>query len=516
MATQDQFLDTIKKGYSFKGENVKIGRALLDGKLVEGADIFLPLKTMNRHGLICGAAGTGKTKTLQLLAECLSESSVPVLLMDIKGDLSGIAMPGELTENIAERSKTVGLEYKPTPFPTEFLSLSNRNGVKLRATVTEFGPILLSKILSLNEADTSVVNLVFKYCDDHKLPLLDLKDFIRVLQHLSSDKGQTETQKSYGVIPKAAMDGILHKVVQLQQQGADKFFGEKSFEVQDLMRISNDGRGIVSILRLTDLQDKPQLFSTFILQMLAELYASSPDQADLQKPRLVMFIDEAHLIFQEANPVLLQQIETIMKLMRSKGIGIFLITRNPLDLPAKVLMQLGMKVQHAMPAITASDKQSVKQTAENYLRSEFYKADELLTQLGTGEALVTLLNEKGTPTPLAHVMFRPPRSRLDVLKDEEIERLTSTSRLVSKYNQEIDAESAYEILNYKLDEAAERSTATGSETKKTKDRRNSADKSAWEDPLVQSAAKTPAGMISRGLLGALGLGGRSKKIKTDN
>ena len=339
MPDKDAFLSAINSGYQFKGEAVTIGRAMLNGEVVEGAEIKLPLKTMNRHGLIAGATGTGKTKTLQLISEALSNASVPVLLMDIKGDLSGIAAPGTSNDKIQERCKLLGIQYTPSACPVELLTLSNQKGVRLRATVSEFGPVLLSKILGLNDTQGGLVAMIFKYCDDSKLPLIDLKDFIKVLQFVS-DEGKAELEKNYGKISTTSTGTILRKVIELQQQGADVFFGEKSFEVDDLMRISSDGRGMVSVLRVTDLQDRPKLFSTFMLQLLAELYATCPEEGDADKPKLVIFIDEAHLIFQEASEALLQQIETVVKLIRPKGIGIFFCTQNPMDVPSSVLAQL--------------------------------------------------------------------------------------------------------------------------------------------------------------------------------
>jgi len=414
MAKQDQFLQTVKEGYNFKGDTIKIGRAVLDGKPVEAADVILPLKTFNRHGLIAGATGTGKTKSLQMISEGLSEASVSVLLLDIKGDLSGIAAAGTINDKVSERSKLVGIDYKPKAYPVELLTLSkNKNGIQLRATVSEFGPVLLSKILELNDTQGSIVALIFKYCDDNKLPLLDLKDFIKVLQYVTAE-GKADIEKSYGKISTTSTGTILRKVIELQQQGADDFFGEKSFEVEDLMRISDDGRGMISIVRVAELQDRPKMFSTFMLQMLAELYASSPEEGDLDKPKLVIFIDEAHLIFKEASKVLMDQIETVIKLIRSKGIGVFFCTQNPMDVPQSILAQLGMKVQHALRAFTAVDRKAIKQAAENYPETSFYKTEDIITQLGIGEALVTALNEKGIPTPLVHVLMAPPRSRMDV------------------------------------------------------------------------------------------------------
>ena len=500
-----KFLDTIKNGYTFKGDSAKIGVGMLNGEVVPGADIVLPLKTMNRHGLIAGATGTGKTKTLQVLAECLSDASVPVLLMDIKGDLSGIGAGGTVNDKITDRYQKLGLAYQPAAYPVEFLTLSNQKGVRLRATVSEFGPVLLSKILDLNDTQEGLVALIFKYCDDSKLPLLDLKDFIKVLQYISNE-GKSEIEKTYGKIATTSTGTILRKVVELQQQGADVFFGEKSFEVADLMRIADDGRGMVSVLRVTDLQDKPKLFSTFMLQLLAELYASCPEEGDLDKPKLVMFIDEAHLIFQEASDALLQQIETIVKLIRSKGIGIFFCTQNPMDVPASVLAQLGLKVQHALRAFTAADRKVIKQTAENYPETTFYKTEDLITQLGIGEALITMLNEKGIPTPLAHTMLLAPRSRMDILTDAEIDAIAGSSKIVKKYNGITDSNSAYEMLTAKLDEAAQK-TAEEKETKKP----GKAEPGFFDNPIVKQVGRTAASVITRGLLGALGLGGRSKR-----
>jgi hypothetical protein len=355
--------------------------------------------------------------------------------------------------------------------------------------------------------------MIFKYCDDNKLPQLDLKDFIKVLQFVS-DEGKASMEKEYGKISTTSTGTILRKVIELQQQGADVFFGEKSFDVDDLLRISDDGRGMISIVRVTDLQDRPKLFSTFMLQLLAELYATCPEEGDMDKPKLVMFIDEAHLIFQEANEALLQQIETIIKLIRSKGIGIYFCTQNPMDVPASVLAQLGLKVQHALRAFTAADRKVIKQTAENYPETDFYKTEDLITQLGTGEALVTILNEKGIPTPLAHCMIRPPQSRMDILTDAEIDGLVSRSKIAARYNEVIDSKSAYEILTEKLEEAAERDAVKKQkEAEEKEEKKTSAKKENgfFDDPTVKSMTRTAGNTIVRTLLGVLGLGGRSKR-----
>ena len=508
MADSAKFLQAVKDGYAFKGESIRVGSAMLNGEVVSGADITMPLKTMNRHGLIAGATGTGKTKTLQMFAEGLSDASVPVLLMDIKGDLSGIAAEGTINDKLKERYQKLNLEFKPAAYPVELLTLSNQKGTRLRATVSEFGPVLLSKILGLNDTQGGFVAMIFKYCDDSKLPLLDLKDFTKVLQYIS-DEGKADLEKTYGKISTTSTGTILRKVIELQQQGADVFFGEKSFEVDDLMRINSDGRGMVSIVRVTDLQDRPKLFSTFMLQLLAELYATCPEEGDLDKPKLVIFIDEAHLIFQDATEALLQQIETIVKLIRSKGIGIYFCTQNPMDVPASVLAQLGLKVQHALRAFTAADRKVIKQTAENYPETTFYKTEDLITQLGIGEALLTMLNEKGIPTPLVHCMMCSPRSRMDVLTDAEIDALVSKSKLNAKYNQVIDSQSAYEILTDKLHQAAEK--AVQQNDQKQSGTTGKKEEGFFDNPIVKSMTRTAGNTIVRSLLGSLGLGGRSRK-----
>ena len=508
MANKEAFVEAMKKGYTFKGETIKIGAGMLDGEVIPEAEIFLPLSTMNRHGLIAGATGGGKTKSFQMIAEGLSDASVPCLLMDIKGDLSGLAAEATTNDKIEARYQKLNMEFKPASYPVDLLSLSGQKGARLRATVSEFGPTLITKILGLNDTQGGVVAMIFKYCDDNKFPLLDLKDFTKVLQYVGNE-GKKELQESYGNISTTSTGTILRKVIELQQQGADQFFGERSFEVDDLMRINNDGRGMISILRVTDLQDRPKLFSTFMLQMLAELYATMPEEGDIDKPKLIIFIDEAHLIFQEATKALLDQINTVVKLIRSKGIGIYFCTQNPMDVPPAVLGQLGLKIQHSLRAFTANDRAVIKQTAQNYPTTEFYKTEDLITQLGIGEALVTLLNEKGIPTPLAHVMMCTPRSRMDVLTEGEIDNIVSKSRLVAKYNQVIDSNSAYEILTAKLEEAAANPPVAAS-SKAVKPEKSALEK-VTDNTIVKSMMRQAGNTIVRSLLGSLGLGGRTRK-----
>ena len=452
MSTKESFIKEIQEGYASKGESISMGAALLQNEVISEALVKIPLKTLNRHGLIAGATGTGKTKTIQVFSEQLSSFGIPVLMMDIKGDFSGIAAEGEEKSFITERHQKIDIPYTKQAFPVELLTLSDQNGVRLRATVTEFGPVLFSRILDLNDTQAGVVAVIFKYCDDKSLPLLDLKDIKKVLNYIT-EEGKDEISEEYGKISTATTGTILRKIIELEQQGGDIFFGEKSFEIDDLLRIDENGKGYINILRLTDIQDKPKLFSTFMLSLLSEIYQQMPEKGDADQPELVLFIDEAHLIFNEASKTLLNQIETIIKLIRSKGIGVYFITQNPMDIPKGVLAQLGLKIQHALRAFTADDRQAIKQTADNYPTSTYYKTDEVLTSLGIGEAFITALNEKGIPTPLAATMLRAPMSRMDILTDDEIETINSNSKLVKKYAEELDRESAYELLNKKIEEA---------------------------------------------------------------
>lgn len=383
------------------------------------------------------------------MAEQLSEKGVPVLLMDIKGDLSGMAMPGKETESIAGRHARIGIPYSVKGFPVELMTISKQNGVRLRATVSEFGPVLLSRILDLNDAQAGIISVIFKFCDDNGLPLLDLKDLKSVIRYATSE-GREEFEKEYGRISSASTGVILRKVLELEQQDADLFFGELSLEISDLLRKDKNGNAFINIVRVTDIQNRPKLFSTFMLCLLAEIYDVMPEIGDREKPELVIFIEEAHLIFNRAGKTLLNEIEIIVKLIRSKGIGVFFVTQNPTDIPNSVLAQLGLKIQHALRAFTAADRQAIRLAAENFPLSDYYKTDMVLTSLGTGEALVTALNEKGIPTPLAVTMVRAPMSRMDILSPEEIAEINNSSELVRKYERVIDRDSAYEILGRKI------------------------------------------------------------------
>lgn len=487
-----------------------LGTAMLDQEPVNNLPVKMPLKTFNRHGLIAGATGTGKTKSLQVLSEGLSDVGVPVLLMDIKGDLSGLSQQGKPHRKIDERHEHIGAPWQQSSYPVEFLSISESKGVKMRATVSEFGPVLLGKILGLNDIQSGVVSLIFKYCDDHQLPLLDLKDFRVALRYLSNE-GKSEIEKEYGRISGASVGAILRKIVEIEEQGADLFFGEPSFEVSDLLR-TIEGRGVINILRLMDIQNKPKMFSTFMLCLLAEVYELFPERGDPDKPELVIFIDEAHLIFKEASKALLAQLETIIKLIRSKGVGIIFVTQSPADVPSEVLGQLGLKIQHALRSFTARDRKAIKLAAENYPITQYYNTAEELTNLGIGEALITVLNEDGIPTPLARTLLRAPYSRMDIIDDKEFREVLNRSILKNKYNLSIDRESAYEKLMEKLDALAE-DQVEDSEPRSTKRRKTSTEPTLLEtlskNTMVRQMGRTLIRELSRGLLGVFG--GRSRR-----
>lgn len=518
-----KFLEAITHGYTFKKSSFVLGAAMLEGGPVERLQVKIPLKTLNRHGLIAGATGTGKTKTMQIMAEQLSLQGIPCLLMDLKGDLSGLAKPGTLNDHITWRHDMIGTPYKPEGFTIEFLTISDEKGLRLRATVAEFGPVLFSKILGLNDTQQGVVALIFKYADDNKWPLLDLKDMKKMLQYITNE-GKKEIEAEYGRVSTASTSAILRKIIELEQQGADKFFGELSFDVEDLLRIDEQGRGILSIMRLRDIQDRPKLFSTFMLSLLAEIYSTFPEEGDMDQPKLCIFIDEAHLIFDNASGALIDQIEAIVKLIRSKGVGIYFVTQNPMDIPDEVLSQLGLKIQHALRAFTARDRRTIKKTAENYPLSDFYRTDELLTSLGVGEAMVTALNEKGIPTPLAATLMRAPKSRMDILSNEEIDEVVGKSDIVQEYNREMDRESAYEILKKKLEEASsaahleelDKQRRAGEKAVRRGRKKAVQDESLIEElsknTMVRQMGRTIIRELARGLLGSLGVSsGRRRK-----
>jgi DNA helicase HerA-like ATPase len=443
--------DRIAAGYATSGGALEFGAVVLDGVAYPEAQIRVPLSMVNRHGLIAGATGTGKTKTLQGLAEQLSVAGVPVVVADIKGDLSGLAQGGASNDKIAKRvADTADTAWAPTAFPVEFLALGGiGSGVPVRATMTSFGPTLLAKVLGLNDTQESSLNLVFHFADKAGLPLLDLKDLRAVIQYLTSDDGKADLEQLGGLSSSTA-GVILRDLIGLEDLGGDDFFGEPEFETSDLLRTNADGHGVISSVELSGLQDKPQLFSTFLMWLLADLFHELPEVGDVDKPKLVFFFDEAHLLFNDASKAFLQAVTQTVRLIRSKGVGIFFVTQNPQDVPDDVLGQLGNRVQHALRAFTPDDAAALAKAVKTYPKTKDYDLSEALQALGTGEAVITVLSESGAPTPVAWARMRAPRSLMAQIDPAAQQQAVASSPLQPKYGEAIDRESAYEKLSAKL------------------------------------------------------------------
>jgi DNA helicase HerA-like ATPase len=502
-----RFTDTLGAGYGFTEPAIVLGAALEGETVHQEPKIKVPLAMMNRHGLVAGATGTGKTRTLQLLAEQLSAHGVPVFVADIKGDLSGLAVPGQSNERIAGRAQQIGYQWTAAGVPVEFVSLTGALGVQVRATVSSFGPLLLAKALSLNETQTSVLTLVFKYADDSQLPLLDLSDLRAVLQFLTSDEGKAALE-SHGGMSKATVGVLLRKLVELEAQGAERFFGEPEFDVHDMLRTTSDGRGVVTCLELADTQDKPALFSTFMMWLLAELYHNLPEAGDLPKPKLVFFFDEAHLLFDDAPKAFLDQIQRVVRLIRSKGVGVYLVTQTPKDVPDDVLAQLGNRIQHALRAHTPNDDKALKATVRTYPKTEFYDLEETLTSLGIGEAVITVLDPRGSPTPVVAARLVPPAARMAPLTPEELQADIRQSDLIGEYGQPVDRESAREMLAKRM--AATEAPAEADEPAPGRGRRvgKTAAKAAGVavvGALTSAIGRTVGREVVRGLFGMLGM-----------
>ncbi len=449
--------DALGKAYAFDGPALELGALVLDGEAHPAARIRVPLSMLNRHGLVAGATGTGKTKTLQLMAEQLSEAGVPVFLADIKGDVSGMAAPGTPSDRITKRATETATDWAPKGFPAEFLNLGGQGGtgVPVRATMTSFGPVLLSKVLGLNETQESSLGLVFHYADKAGLPLLDLKDLRAVISHLTSDEGKGELDQ-LGGLSAATAGVILRELIGLEDQGGDVFFGEPEFDSHELLRTTPDGKGILTIMELQGLQDRPQLFSTFLMWLLADLFHDLPEMGDVDKPKLVFFFDEAHLLFNGASKAFLDAVAQTVRLIRSKGVGVFFVTQTPKDVPSEVLAQLGNRVQHALRAFTPDDAKALKATVGTFPKSELYPdLGELLTTLGIGEAVITILSENGAPTPVAWTRMRPPASLMAQLDPAAQQQLVTASPLQAEYGTPVDRDSAYEKLLAKVAPAAE-------------------------------------------------------------
>ncbi|MBI4940636.1 MAG: DUF853 family protein [Actinobacteria bacterium] len=439
----------VRTGYAFTGPALELGALLVDGEPVVDAQVRVPLGMLNRHGLVAGATGTGKTKTLQLMAEQLSANGVAVFMADIKGDLSGIGQPGQPNEKLTARTASIGQNWVPAGCPVEYLSLGGQgSGVPVRATITSFGPTLLAKVLDLNETQTSSLALVFHFADEAGLALLDLKDLRAVIQFLISDEGQDELE-GLGGLSKATAGVILRELIAFADAGADVFFGEPEFDTRDLLRTAPDGRGVVTCLELPSVQDKPALFSTFLLWMLADLFEDLPEAGDLDKPKLVFFFDEAHLLFRDASKAFTERITQTVRLIRSKGVGVFFVTQSPKDVDGDVLAQLGNRVQHALRAYTPEDAKALKAAVSTFPKSS-YDLEELLTNLGIGEAVITVLSERGAPTPVAWTRLRAPQSLMAPAPAEALAAAVAASPVQSKYGTALDRESAYEKLRTKL------------------------------------------------------------------
>ncbi len=510
MSTFDEIL---KAGYGFTDPSVTLGAALeAGGKVHPEPKVRIPLAMMNRHGLIAGATGTGKTKTLQLLTEQLSAQGVPVFVADVKGDLSGLAMPGEAGDRVTARAADVGWQWSPKGVPVEFVSLSGKLGVQLRATVSSFGPLLLGKALSLNDTQTSVLTMVFRYADDSQLPLLDLSDLRAVLQFLGTDEAKPALAQ-YGGMSPATVGVLLRKMIELEAQGAGQFFGEPEFDVKDLLQLTSDGRGVVTCLELSDVQDRPLLWSTFMMWLLAELYQNLPEAGDLPKPKLAFFFDEAHLLFAEASKEFLAQVQQVVRLIRSKGVGVYFVTQTPKDVPGEVLAQLSNRVQHALRAHTPNDDAAIRATVRTFPKTTFYDLEETLTALGIGEAVVTVLDSRGSPTPVVATRLIPPASRMAPLTPEELQADLRQSTLVAEYGTAVDRESAREMLAARMartappavdDRAPTPARGSGGAAASTVDKVAKVAGGAMVGALTATIGRTIGREVVRGLFGLLG------------
>jgi DNA helicase HerA-like ATPase len=501
----DAFRSEMAAGYTFDEPVIVLGSPIQGDEVLSEVRVQVPLSRVNRHGLIAGATGTGKTKTLQLLAGQLSAAGVPVFAVDVKGDLSGVGAPGDPTNPaVASRIASMKLDFVAAGHPVEILSLSGKQGAHVRASVSSFGPLLLGKVLDLNDTQTSILSLVFRYCDDQHLPLLDLADLRTTLKYLGSDDGKAALEDLGGISP-ASLGVILRAIVSIEQEGAADFFGEPEFDPDDLIRTNADGKGIVTLLEVADVMDRPRLYSTFVLWMLAQLYETLPEVGDVPKPKLAFFFDEAHLLFKDASKALLEQIERTARLIRSKGVGVYFVTQAPTDVPSSVLSQLGNRVQHALRAFTPDDADALRKTARTFPVTAFYDTERTITSLGIGEALVTVLSPKGVPTPLAATRLVPPDSRMAPLTPEEIAAVVAASPLAARYNQAVDPESAHEIITARLTNAktaaataaaqaamragVEPTTADGLETMTPAQQRREIEKRARELEAARRAAE---------------------------
>jgi DNA helicase HerA-like ATPase len=500
----EKFTGAIQKSYTTNLPAIHLGSGIYQNEIIADAKVYLPMRMMNRHGLVTGATGSGKTRTLQLLAEQLSAAGVPVFMPDMKGDLSGMAKEGVANDKIQERAQALGVSFIPGALPVEIYSLSGKLGAQMRATVTEFGPVLLTKILELNDTQAGVLNILFKYADDKNLPIVDFSDLKKVLNYLTEGPGAAEIKSDYGKISSSTASTILRKIVSLEQQGVDQLFGETSFDVEDLFE-KVDGRGVISLLNVADMQSQPAVFSTFMLALLAEIYQRLPEAGDLDKPKLIFFLDEAHLLFKDAPKAFLDQIDQVIRLIRSKGVGIFFCTQLTQDVPPSVLAQLGNRVHHVIRAFTPNDVKALKETIKTFPKSEFYEMEQQFTQLGTGQAFITVLNEKGIPTETVVTHLLPPTSYMGPLSEQEYSGLLNNSDFYKKYKDAVDPQSAFEILSERMQQAEEEKEEKQEEKKASSSRTTSRkqEKSTLEEVMGSPLAKQVGRELVRGVFGML-------------
>ncbi len=512
----------VAPGYAFEGEALELGGLMLDATTLTDTHIRIPLGMLNRHGLVAGATGTGKTKTLQLMAEQLSTAGVPVFAADIKGDLSGLATPGVTNDKLTERTSSVGQQWQATGFPVEYYALGGQGtGIPLRVTMSAFGPTLLSKVLGLNDTQESSLGLVFHYADRAGLPLLDLADLREVVKFLTSDEGKADL-KDLGGLSAATAGVILRELIGFSDQGADTFFGEPEFESSDFLLTTGDGKGLISLVELPNLQDRPAVFSTFLMWLLADLFHDLPEIGDVDKPELVFFFDEAHLLFNDASKAFLDQIAQTVRLIRSKGVGVFFVTQSPTDVPDAVLAQLGSRVQHQLRAHTPNDAKALKATVNTYPNSAYDDLGQVITGLGIGEAVVTVMNERGAPTPVAWTRLRAPESLMGPSDPAAMQAAVAASPRNAKYATVIDRESAREMLATKLEAGAEKAAADQAADEKARadakaskepdrkpgssSRRRTKEEEGVVTQVVKSGAfrqfmRTAAAEIARGMFG---------------
>lgn len=498
--SKEVFVEAINRSYTTPLPSIYLGAGVFASEIIGEAKVNLPLRMMNRHGLVTGATGSGKTRTLQLMAEQLSAAGVPVFMPDMKGDLSGISKEGVASDKINERASLLGMTYSPAGFPVELYSLSGKLGAQMRATVTEFGPSLLGKILELNDTQTGVLNILFKYSDDKRLPIVDFNDLKKVLNYLTEGPGAAEIKGDYGKISPATTATILRKIVSLEQQGVNQIFGETSFDIDDLFE-KVDGQGVISLLNVSDIQNQPAIFSTFMLALLAEIYQRLPEEGDLDKPKLIFFLDEAHLLFNDAPKAFLDQIDQVIRLIRSKGVGVFFCTQLTQDIPANVLSQLGNRIHHVIRAFTPNDVKALRETVKSFPKSAFYDMEQQFTQLGTGQAFITVLNEKGIPTETVVTHLAPPASVMGPVGGSEFQKLLDASDKYRKYKDAVDPQSAFEMLNARMEQ--QQADADESKAGKTKPTSTRKEKSTFEEVISSPVAKQVGRELVRGIFGVL-------------